>query len=713
MPRREALRGAARHAARSVTKGIFRTQPRCALFCAPPTDRDGSVPRVRCAPHGTHARVRVGARTEGDVPQRPSLARSAVAACPRRSHCVALSALRGILRSAGLAAACGHEAIRRNFASSMGELGAMAAVVVSDWFDYWHWQGWWLGWWGLPPPTEADTPGDDSPMRGDVVLGGGGAVKQAVFGWPGHVVLLGMLALLAAAACYVAWRVGAIDMLLRADLGRAEGGDSNLSKNSTLSALFHRSSADSGDVIPPAIDRRTGGGDVRSVYRDGEGWAGSAVRFGTYPGREGAQTGVGDTDIHHDEMLNVAESEHSQAALMDVILKCGVHEAVARVNRRLPWRGCNVVATNKVLCIHTEPEDFATAVLKVRVAMGAKVASDRACVPAGHAPACHRSLADSPAPALAMVRAQARALSIGEPLMCTEDERVLIEVRLASVLSVDLFSAKLFPGGCAPNVAGVRLVVANARAEAIDIEIGFVGNRLPPRRAFRILKKAWSKLHTAAAKKRRDERESRDKRRRRGRGRAQAAVGGAAAAGAAALGRAASKPAHLLADEVRGVKHAIGAVERAMSAQFDVNFGEESGTDGAALGAGDEGEAGEADGQRALSKAAVAAADLRSRLRRGSVITMRPSELKPVLCAPRAVDIRARDNQAALSTFFAAAFAGPRSQGTMTTSRSSTCVGRVGSGKTTRTTRSTRHTWNRSSPRRATSHLRQRLHVRC
>ena len=152
--------------------------------------------------------------------------------------------------------------------------------------------------------------------------------------------------------------------------------------------------------------------------------------------------------------------------------------------------------------------------------------------------------------------------------MCTEDERVLIEVRLASVLSVDLFSAKLFPGGCAPNVAGVRLVVANARAEAIDIEIGFVGNRLPPRRAFRILKKAWSKLHTAAAKKRRDERESRDKRRRRGRGRAQAAVGGAAAAGAAALGRAASKPAHLLADEVRGVKHAIGAVERAMSANL-------------------------------------------------------------------------------------------------------------------------------------------------
>lgn len=258
-----------------------------------------------------------------------------------------------------------------------------------------------------------------------------------------------------------------------------------------------------------------------------------------------------------------------------------------------------------------------------------------------------------------MVRAQARALSIGEPLMCTEDERVLIEVRLASVLSVDLFSAKLFPGGCSPNVAGVRLVVANARAEAIDIEIGFVGNRLPPRRAFRILKKAWSKLHTAAAKKRRDERESRDKRRRRGRGRAQAAVGGAAAAGAAVLGRAASKPAHLLADEVRGVKHAIGVVERAMSAQFDVNFGEESGTDGAALGAGDEGEAGEADAQRALSKAAVAAADLRSRLRRGSVITMRPSELKPVLCAPRAVDIRARDNQAALSTFFAAAFAGP------------------------------------------------------
>ena len=243
--------------------------------------------------------------------------------------------------------------------------------------------------------------------------------------------------------------------------------------------------------------------------------------------------------------------------------------------------------------------------------------------------------------------------------MCTEDERVLIEVRLASVLSVDLFSAKLFPGGCAPNVAGVRLVVANARAEAIDIEIGFVGNRLPPRRAFRILKKAWSKLHTAAAKKRRDERESRDKRRRRGRGRAQAAVGGAAAAGAAVLGRAASKPAHLLADEVRGVKHAIGVVERAMSAQFDVNFGEESGTDGAALGAGDEGEASEADAQRALSKAAVAAADLRSRLRRGSVITMRPSELKPVLCAPRAVDIRARDNQAALSTFFAAAFAGP------------------------------------------------------
>ena len=272
----------------------------------------------------------------------------------------------------------------------MGELGAMAAVVVSDWFDYWHWQGWWLGWWGLPPPMEADTPTDDSPMSGDVVLGGGGAVKQAVFGWPGHVVLLGMLALLAAAACYVAWRVGAIDMLLRADLGRAEGGDSNLSKNSTLSALFHRSSADSGDVIPPAIDRRTGGGDVRSVYRDGEGRAGSAVRFGTYPGREGAQTGVGDTDIHHDEMLNVAESEHSQAALMDVILKCGVHEAVVRVNRRLPWRGCNVVATNKVLCIHTEPEDFATAVLKVRIAMGAKVASDRACVPAGHAPACHR-----------------------------------------------------------------------------------------------------------------------------------------------------------------------------------------------------------------------------------------------------------------------------------------------------------------------------------
>ena len=95
VPRREALRGAARHAALLTGGALFRTQPRCALFCAPPTDRDGSVPRVRCAPHGTHARVRVGARTEGDVPQRPSLARSAVAACPRRSHCVALSALRG------------------------------------------------------------------------------------------------------------------------------------------------------------------------------------------------------------------------------------------------------------------------------------------------------------------------------------------------------------------------------------------------------------------------------------------------------------------------------------------------------------------------------------------------------------------------------------------------------------------------------------------
>ena len=54
-----------------------------------------------------------------------------------------------------------------------------------------------------------------------------------------------------------------------------------------------------------------------------------------------------------------------------MILKCGVHEAVVRVNRP-SVAGCNVVATNKGLCIHTEPEDFATAVLKVRIAMGAK-----------------------------------------------------------------------------------------------------------------------------------------------------------------------------------------------------------------------------------------------------------------------------------------------------------------------------------------------------
>lgn len=210
--------------------------------------------------------------------------------------------------------------------------------------------------------------------------------------------------------------------------------------------------------------------------------------------------------------------------------------------------------------------------------------------------------------------------------------RTVLEVELASVVSLRLFSQKLFPGSKASTVAGARLEIEAPGGRKV-VEIGFVGARVRPMRAFRLLRDA----HRRARRER--------QRAGRPRGRRRLAVG--QAVGSAACDAAAT--AVVAGGLIAGVEGTVTAVERMLPSTFEQGKGAPEAPAATA---------GEAAPGRRMSVADAAVRELTARLRGGRVIALQDSELREVH-AEDGVLVECADGKQALSAFFAAAFAGP------------------------------------------------------